>query len=612
MLTGEVCFWNSATCFSQTFPYKREIWQQSIEPAILSRRRKVTTELRSDEEDIQVELHLVDDVTGRQFLRTSASDVSNDWRHFNLWREGHSGQRGEDCRAFQALKHDPGKRTDSARSVEHLKDWIRICAENHTCCSSDDPVLPTRIVGIAEDRIRVVDAQGRRGRYTTLSHRWGRNETFRLTRSNMNHMADGIPWNLIPKTYQEAIELTRLLGIEFIWIDSLCIVQDDAEDWRKEAGKMQSVYGSSYLNIAATQAVDSDGGLFMSTNLGAEYPAYKVPEEPEIQIRPQPHMTHRQFGSNYYDTSDSALLPRGWVLQERILPPRVVYYDANELKWECEAAVDCQCGGMVVIANFKLEYYKSLKRDGIPFPYQWMRITEKYSCMELTYDSDRLVALSGLAEQGVQSGRGGKYLAGLWERNLAHQLCWEIFNTHRRPDKYLAPSWSWLSVFGAVWYPNRMDFGSAASNIDVKITEVSCTSTEGAIATPSTTPIMGFLRLKGRGLKMRAELADAGTQSRPPVYSLRREGDDKKELNIQIRADYIMTREDASAITEMFLLFWGNIWPNQHTFLVLKSSSADSYRFERLGIMWLSQRDKAKDLEQLLAHCKMEDSIVIV
>ncbi|KAI0903684.1 heterokaryon incompatibility protein-domain-containing protein [Ustulina deusta] len=595
-------------------PNIRKIWQQSIESALLAQRSGLITKMRNDEEEIRIILIVVDHGHGRRVLRTWASDGSEDWRHFNFWREGHSNQRNDGCRAFPALIYHPVERTDSARTIEHLKNWSRACVENHTCCSKDDPILPARVVKVTEGRVRVFDTQARQGRYTTLSHRWGTNETFTLTRVNMNIMTDSIPWDSIPKIYQESIEVTRLLGIEYIWIDTLCIVQDDAEDWKREAGKMKSVYGNSYLNISATQAVDSHGRLFTSSNLGAEYPAQIVPRDPSIQIRPQPHLTHRHFGSNYTNLpTDPPLMRRGWVLQERILSPRVVHYDADEIKWECQDTTDCQCGGMVVIANFKRDYYGSLKPDGgPPLPYQWMRISERYSALKFTYDSDRLVALSGLAEQGLQSGKGGKYLAGLWERSLAHQLCWNIFNTHRRPDVHLAPSWSWLSVFGTVGYPNRMDFTSRCSNIDVKITEASCLSAEGAIPTPSTSPIVGFIRLKGRGLEMQAELADPGTTSRPPVYCLQRESSDGKGLKIWIRADYVMTRQDASAITEVFLLFWGRMWPNQNAFLVLKSVSTESHRFERLGIMWLPQASGAEDLGRILAHCKMEDDIVIV
>ncbi|KAK5624979.1 hypothetical protein RRF57_000695 [Xylaria bambusicola] len=586
-------------------PSIRHIWRQSIEVALQGQRKDVVAEMRYDEEELRIEL-LVDG-TGRRVLRTWGSAVSADWRHFNLWWQGNSSQQYGHCRAFPTLNCHPVERTDSECSIEHLKSWIGACAENHSCFSKDDLMLLVRVVKVTENRVRVVDQHGVRGRYMTLSHRWGINEAFALTSLNFHLMAESIPWDSIPRIYKESIELTRALGIEYIWIDSLCIVQDDADDWQREAGKMKSVYGSSYLNIAATRAEDSNGGLFASGNLGAEYPAQTVPRDPEIQIRPQPHFTHAHFGSNYSHTAaNSPLMQRGWVLQERILSPRVVHFDGDEIKWECQAMTDCQCGGMVVIANFKGDYHACFKPNGTPLPYEWMRITERYSSLKFTYDSDRLVALSGLAEQGVQSGKGGKYLAGLWERNIAHQLCWQIINTHRRPDVYLAPSWSWLSVFGTVRYNNRMDFTSRCSTIDVKIEEVRCLSKEGVIATATTSPIMGSIRLKGRGVIMSAEIKDPGTETTPPIYCLRREG-----LEIQCRADYLMSREEASTITEVFMLYWGFMWPNQNKFLVLKPIPDESPKFERLGIVCIPQ-ERANQLGDMLKHFKMKDEIVIV
>lgn len=445
----------------------------------------------------------------------------------------------------------------------------------------------------------------------TLSHKWGTSEDFRLTNLNLTDLTNLIAWDDIPKVYQQSIEVTRRLGIEYIWIDSLCIIQDDTEDWNREAGKMKAVYGNSYLNIAAVQAVDSHGSLFASSRLGTEYPAYSIPQDSSIRIRAQPHLNHRYFGSNYYQASPHPLLQRGWVLQERILSPRVVYYDAEELKWECQAANDCQCGGMAVISNFKQDYHRFLADHDTPLTYMWMRISEKYSGLEFTYRSDRLVALAGVAEQGVQSGKGGRYLAGHWERGLAHQLCWEVHSTYKRPETHLAPSWSWLSVFGLVVYRNRMDFRGAWSTIDVEITEVSCTTVDDAVPTTSSSPIWGFIRLRGRGLKMRAELTSFGSESRPPVYRLRSDYSDGEEPSIAVQADYVMTREDASAIAGVFLLFWGNIW-TEPTFLVLKPVSADSLKFERLGIVRFSKGEKEKDRENVLAKCTAEDNIVIV
>ncbi|KAJ3578590.1 hypothetical protein NPX13_g1974 [Xylaria arbuscula] len=588
-------------------PNIKKIWQQSIESALQGRRERLVTEMTNDEEEIRIELLANAHGTERRILRTWASAVSMDWRHFNFWWEGDPNMRSDPCKAFPVLQQQPVDHTGSGGSIRHIRSWIETCAKNHSCYPKYDPMLPARVVKITEDLVRVINGNGLRGRYMTLSHRWGINETFTLTSLNVSVMTDSVPWNSIPRIYQEAIELTRLLGIEYIWIDTLCIVQDDDQDWQREAGKMKSVYGNSYLNIAATQAEDSYGGMFFSSSLGIEYPAEKVPRNPNIQIRPQPHFTHAHFGSNYnYNPPNAPLMQRGWVLQERILSPRVIHFDADEIKWECQAMADCQCGGMVAIANFKRDYHACLKPNGTPLSYEWMRITEKYSSLNFTFDTDRLVALSGLAEQGVQSGRGGNYLAGLWETKFAHQLCWQIVNTHRRPDICLAPSWSWLSVFGRVQYMNRMDFTSTCSTIDVQIQEVSCLSKEGDIATTITSPVIGSIRLSGRGVTMRAELKNPGTRTTPPVFCLRSEG-----LEIWIRADYVMNKEEADAITEAFLLFWGCMWPKQNTFFVLKPVPTESQKFERLGIMLLPP-DRANHLGHILNCLKLEDGIVIV
>ncbi|KAI1149557.1 heterokaryon incompatibility protein-domain-containing protein [Nemania diffusa] len=596
-------------------PGIKQIWQRSIKPAFQTPQYGLIRALRDDEEEIFVELYCVNHGTERRILRTRASETSEDWRHFNIWDERPSDQQDDRCRAFPGLKLAPVEHTASARSMEQLKEWLRVCTETHKCYATEDPILPTRVVQVTDDQIRVVDTAGRKGQYMTLSHKWGDDEEFRLTRFNMDFMKDTIPWDAVPKTYQEAIQVTRRLGIKYIWIDSLCIVQDDTEDWRKEAGAMKLVYGNSYLNIAAVRAIDSYGSLFVSSNLDAQYPAQQVPQAPGIQIRPQPHKTHWHFGSNYYSVGETPLLQRGWVLQERILSPRVVYFDTDELKWECQAGCDCQCGSMTVISNFKFDFHRSFGRDDQPLPYQWMRISERYSTLKFTYNSDRLVALAGIAELGVQSGRGGRYLAGLWEHNLAHQLCWKVYPRYKKPDTYFAPSWSWLSLFGVVSFGNRMDYQSDWSKIDVEILEATCTTVDGAVPTTSSSPLLGSIRLKGRGSRMRAKLSTFVSEDHAPSYELRTEGNGEGEHVAWVWADYLMTKDEASAITEVFLLFWGNVANMNFTFFVLKPVSAGSRKFERLGMIDFpegSNDHQWASRDKMLALCTPDDNIVLV
>lgn len=423
-------------------------------------------------------------------------------------------------------------------------------------------------------------------------------------------MTRDIPWASIPRTFQDAIDITRKLGLKYIWIDSLCIVQDDREDWRRESVQMAAIYGKSYLNIAATDTWDSHQGFFSSSMLLRDFPRFSVPKHAGIYVRKQPFQTHNDFGSNYRVSSLSpVLLKRAWVLQERLLSPRVVYYGDQELKWECYSVTDCQCGGMVTVFNFKHDHHASVVQGETSLSFQWMRIAEQYSRMELTYDSDRAVALSGIAAQAAATGKGGRYLAGLWEKDLAHQICWEVDNSPRKPKEYLAPSWSWLSIFGTVWYSNRMDFNAECSTIDVEIAEIS--ETANSRVEDTTLPPRVFLKVNGRATEMRAEVIDSGTEHSPPDWRLIHE-----ETGIEVSdifgSDYAMNEDQAKDVQKVLILFWGDMWPDKHTFLMLKEVPGEIRTFERFGIFSYSERHEKEELDKWLGWCQPQRDIIIV
>ncbi|KAI1779166.1 heterokaryon incompatibility protein-domain-containing protein [Hypoxylon cercidicola] len=591
-------------------PKIKSTWQASIAPALQSDRKDIIRALAEDEEEIGIEIETPERLTGGWFLRTRASGSSQHWRHFDIWRD--TATENGYCNAFLPRSCHPVERTNSPEALEHLKNWLRKCDEMHPCRLKDDPELPTRLVKVTNQEVRIVHTEAQKGRYTTLSHRWGANETFKLTSVNATSMNDNISWEVIPRTYQDAIEITRELQVEYIWIDSLCIIQDDLEDWKRESIRMRTIYGNSYLNIAGCHALDSDGGLFSSSTLLQRFPTHPVPGNAGIYIRNQPHMTHTDYGSNYSESNSQELLSRGWVFQERVLSPRVVYYDLEELKWECNVAIDCQCGGMVVLSNFKLDYMAGLEdRRGLrALPFAWMRITERYSHLRLTYDTDRVVALAGIADQALKSGYGGRYLAGVWEHSLAHQLCWEITDVHRKPETYLAPSWSWLSVFGPVHYvhySNAMDYSRNASNIAVDITEVKCST-----ASDQTGPVTGgYLKLNGRWIQLLAKLGNVGSETKPPSYRLLH-AETGIELGDLFKADYVMSEDRAKAVQSVFLLFWGDIYQDRSTFLVLKQLPGDERTFERLGIRWYSRETQREELDFLFHVCENEKNIIIV
>src|ERR1700744_2598321 len=150
-------------------------------------------------------------------------------------------------------------------------DRIEDCASKHRCRSTGDSVLPTRVIEVGDPgRIRLMVPNGAMGRYVCLSHCWGGLQPLKTTKENLSSHLHSIPPQSIPKTYQDAIELTRLLGIKYLWIDSLCIIQDSTEDWGKESASMCAVYENCDIVIAATSAKDATEG-FLRTRERANF-----------------------------------------------------------------------------------------------------------------------------------------------------------------------------------------------------------------------------------------------------------------------------------------------------------------------------------------------------
>jgi hypothetical protein len=116
--------------------------------------------------------------------------------------------------------------------------------------------------GSTQADIRLVETTGEIGRYNCLSYCWGQGMTLKTTQETLDLHKARIPWQSLPKTFQDAIEFTRRLGVRYIWIDSLCIIQHDKEDWERESAKMYEVYRKSYLTLAATSSANAEGGCF--------------------------------------------------------------------------------------------------------------------------------------------------------------------------------------------------------------------------------------------------------------------------------------------------------------------------------------------------------------
>ncbi|KAL9622025.1 MAG: hypothetical protein Q9160_003524 [Pyrenula sp. 1 TL-2023] len=236
-------------------------------------------------------------------------------------------------------------------------------------------------------------------------------------------------------------------------------------DWRREAARMRDVYSNSFLNLSATGAPSSSFPLFSQRDH-----TDALPQKTGIEIAGVASECYLLDGEMWNDdVTDTAINQRAWVFQERILARRVLHFGKQQLVWECCEidAAERFPNGMPIVSYSPLSKQEcaavfsktrlSSSSDGIDALRFWQRIVEIYSRCDLTKSEDKLVALSGVAQQ-MRSATGDQYLAGLWKQSMALQLPWwrESIDRRRKPRSlvpYRAPSWSWASVDGQIIFP---------------------------------------------------------------------------------------------------------------------------------------------------------------
>jgi Heterokaryon incompatibility protein (HET) len=366
--------------------------------------------------------------------------------------------------------------TDGVSSQEALRttlDWIVKCEGLHKSCQRGpkDTRPPTRLVSIGvigAEHIKVVETSIP-VKWVCLSHRWGSKRPSCLTTGkNYEEQLQGISLEAVPQTFQDAIAFTRRLGFQFIWIDSLCIIQDSDEDWRKESSRMADYYGGAVLTISATGSVDSDSGLFNQTSVPSVQLQFSGTFNITISARRK--LTHALQGSGKTNTEEvPPILTRAWVYQERLLSRRVLHFTAQEIQWECRENTKCYCDFLQPTpSDPKISHQRALNSmetsyNSNPLLERWIRIVEEYSPLQLSYSRDRLPALSGLAKQIQEHAKTGlgQYVAGLWDGYTGEFIGWknallwakrEDEPLTKRPVPWGGPTWTWASVNGGVSY----------------------------------------------------------------------------------------------------------------------------------------------------------------
>ncbi|KAK1635689.1 heterokaryon incompatibility protein-domain-containing protein, partial [Colletotrichum phormii] len=351
--------------------------------------------------------------------------------------------------SFYMLKNQGDEHVGSLRLVEDdiapedralimTRIWLDDCLSNHKdyCGKDTSGFVPTRLLDLESsdnDEVRLSTSVPAHEKYATLSHCWGKSQILTLQRANIESFRAGIQVGTLPKTFRDTISILKRLGLRYLWIDSLCIIQDSVDDWRKESITMAEVYRNGVINIAATAASGGDEGLYFDPDpihsrhlrISFTQPIHGDPSEEET-------------------IGEAPLNTRGWVLQERLFSPRVVHFSRHQLFWQC---------GM----DYRIGQFAMAKEEKDPFMLEeaylpWEEVVTTYTAQHLTKGEDKLIAVQALAK-AMEEAVDDCYVAGLWESRLVEDLLWACSATgerawYSRQTTWRAPTWSWASIDG--------------------------------------------------------------------------------------------------------------------------------------------------------------------
>lgn len=299
----------------------------------------------------------------------------------------------------------------SRANIKMMRGWIDECDHSHPNCKAEETFLPTRLiyVGRHSKRRRYPDphliittqknlplpAQNQHYRYAALSYCWGSLPTSRHALKTENKTVEkhcsGIPLKTMPQGFQDMVKVTRALQIDYIWIDCLCIIQDDDIDWQKESSAMQRIYRNAVLTVVAASSTSPHEGFLRrgiqpQLSLDILYTAKDTP-----MTEGTFHLTFGEGGQNqfYADVRESTWNQRGWTFQEDFLARRVLYFSTRLTYIQCQTSLRVEGSECV--------YYCQSERCSNLIKYQdpyisWYALIDQYNDRDLTYSKDKLPA----------------------------------------------------------------------------------------------------------------------------------------------------------------------------------------------------------------------------
>lgn len=333
------------------------------------------------------------------------------------------------------------------------------CIRNHQRCPPPhSAVLPTRVVDCSDPtKPKIYLGNGEKAPYVALSYVRGSNQSYGTTTDNLDaHLVEIDPAQL-PQTLKDAIETAHTYGVQYLWVDILCILQDSDEDKAHEVAQMGSTFRDAYFTIVAASAQDVNEGFLQD----------RAPPFPPDILLPF-RCSDGQIGTmslspvwRQYDGSKEAINKRGWCFEERLLSPRALVYASHTLQYHCRTSSvnvgNAVCGPIIgqrlpdILFRTEPDSSTLSANDKKTLRYAWVEAVGEYTRRRVSAPNDKLVAFAAIVELFHRTWQT-EYLAGLWRDTLVQDLLWykNLEKRHPRPAQFRAPSWSWAAIDGRV------------------------------------------------------------------------------------------------------------------------------------------------------------------
>ncbi|ETS83956.1 hypothetical protein PFICI_05832 [Pestalotiopsis fici W106-1] len=376
--------------------------------------------------------------------------------NFHIWV--HPDER---LRSLLSPALPPNLAPKSELSFYRARTWIQECLSKHKDCNLRVPeeanFIPRRVLkvqkGTSGPLVRLV-SQPAAQRYVTLSYCWGGDQPAKLVKDKVAAYSAGIPFQSLPRAIQDAILVTIGIDISYLWVDALCIIQDDDDDKADQIIQMHRIYQYSHATIAASVSRGStDGFLHNRQELRPIKMSGRLDDNVFGDFVFSPGILEQE---GIFPEASLPLFQRAWTFQETHLPRRILSYGHQGLTYRCLFTTHTEGVAKVDDINIDMAIDPGNSRyNTLPHPDSWHAIIAAYTQRQLTVASDKLLGIAALAAEYSRQKGTTEYYAGLWEEDFHTQLLWVTYNEESSPKsrhgQYIAPSWSWASTNYPVW-----------------------------------------------------------------------------------------------------------------------------------------------------------------